>query len=163
MIEMTIRRLVDADVESVVACSLAAWAPVFASLEAELGSDVYRLVYPDWQAAQAAAVEAVCRTPENDVWVAVADDRPVGFVAVHFVDEGATPAGEIAMLAVDPGHQSAGLGGALVGRAVAEIKARGVELAVIATGGDPGHAPARALYEKLQFKALHQVRYYRRL
>jgi hypothetical protein len=50
-----------------------------------------------------------------------------------------------------------------VQRAVTEIKARGVDLAVIATGGDPGHAPARALYEKLNFNALHQVRYYRKL
>jgi hypothetical protein len=35
--ERTIRRLVDADVETVVAFSLSAWAPVFASLEGELG------------------------------------------------------------------------------------------------------------------------------
>ena len=33
----TIRRLVDADVETVVAFSLSAWVPVFASLEGELG------------------------------------------------------------------------------------------------------------------------------
>jgi hypothetical protein len=29
--------------------------------------------------------------------------------------------------------------------------------------GDPGHAPARALYEKLGFKPLPLVRYYPRL
>ena len=64
------------------------------------------------------------------------------------------------MIAVDPAHQNAGLGTSLMERAVTEIRARSVDLAVIATGGDPGHAPARALYEKFDFKPLAQVRYY---
>jgi GNAT superfamily N-acetyltransferase len=159
----TIRRLIDADVDTVVAFSLDAWAPVFASFEVELGQAVYDLVYPDWRTAQASAVEAVCRAPANQVWVAVVDARPVGFVAIGFVDEGGASAGEISMLAVDPVHQGAGLGAALVDRAVTEIKSQGVELAVIATGGDAAHAPARALYDKLSFTAVRQVRYYLRL
>jgi GNAT superfamily N-acetyltransferase len=162
-VRSTIRRLVSTDIETVVALSLAAWAPVFASFEAQLGDDVYRLVYPDWRSAQASAVEGVCRAPDNDVWVAVVDARAVGFVAVGFVDEGAARAGELHMLAVDPAHQRAGIGGALVHRAVTAVKAQGVDLVVIATGADPGHAPARALYEKLNFNALHQARYYRKL
>ena len=79
------------------------------------------------------------------------------------VDEGAARAGEIEMVAVAPGCQRAGVGTSLVHRAVAEIKAVGVGLAVIGTGGDPGHAPARALYEKLNFNAFRHVRYYRKL
>ncbi len=55
------------------------------------------------------------------------------------------------MIAVDPAHQGAGVGTSLMQQAVTEIRAQGVDLAVIATGGDPGHAPARALYEKLDF------------
>lgn len=145
------------------AAGLAAWAPVFASFEVELGPEVYRLLYPDRRSAQASAVEAVCRAPENDVWVAVVDGRPSGFVAVGEVDEGGTRAGEIEMLAVDPAYQGAGVGASLVSRAVAEMRAAGLDLAVIATGGDPGHAPARALYQKLDFRASRQVRYYRRL
>jgi ribosomal protein S18 acetylase RimI-like enzyme len=161
--QSAIRRLVDTDVEAVVAFSLAAWAPVFVALEVELGHEVYHLMFPDWRSMQAEAVEAVCRAPENDVWVADVDARPVGFVAVGYVEEAATRVGEIQMLAVDPDHQRAGIGASLVRRAVAEIKSRGVDLAVIATGGDPGHTPARALYEKLNFNGLHQVRYYRKL
>jgi len=87
----------------------------------------------------------------------------VGFVAVGFIDEDATRAGEIQMIAVDPAHQGVGIGASLMQRAVAEIKALGVDLAVVATGCDRGHAPARALYEKLDFKPLHLVRYYRTL
>ena len=162
-VQSVIRRLEDADVATVVAFSLAAWAPVFASIDAELGPEVYGLLFPDWRSAQANAVEATCRASENDVWVAVVDDRPVGFVAMGVVDEDATRAGEIHMIAVDPAHQGAGVGASLMQRAIAEIKAQGVDLAVVATGADPGHAAARALYEKLDFNALHLVRYYRTL
>ena len=130
------------------------------AFEGELGSHLYGLLWPDWRSAQARAVEAACREPENDVWVAVVDGRPVGLVVVRWVNEDAARVGEISMIAVDPAHQNAGLGTSLMERAVTEIRARSVDLAVIATGGDPGHAPARALYEKFDFKPLAQVRYY---
>lgn len=159
----TIRRLVDADVEAVVAFSLAAWEPVFASLEAALSPEIYCLLFPDWRSTQARAVEATCQAPENEVWLAIVDDRPVGFVAIGFVDEDAARAGEINMIAVDPACQGAGIATALLQQALTAIKASGVELAVVSTGGDLGHAPARALYDKLGFTPLPLVRYYRTL
>lgn len=158
---MQIRPLTEADVDAVVAFSLEAWAPVFASIEASLGPQVFPLVYPDWRAAQAEAVAATCRAPGNEVWVAVADDRPVGFVAVASIEEGPARGGEIEMVAVDPAHQRGGVASALVAHAVDAIRASGADIAVVATGGDPGHAAARALYEKFGFRPFEQVRYYR--
>ena len=157
------RQLVEADIDLVVAFSLAAWAPVFAGLEEQLGAPIFRLIFPDWEDAQGKAVRAVCSAPENEVWVAVHGDRPVGFVAIGFIDEDAARAGEIYMIAVDPDHQRRGVATALLHRALTRIEAEGVDLAVIATGGDPGHAPARALYERFDFKPLEQVRYYRKV
>jgi ribosomal protein S18 acetylase RimI-like enzyme len=162
-VEAVIRPLTDADVDAVVAFSLDAWAPVFASFEAVLGPRVYRLVYPDWRTAQAAAVAQVCRSEGIDVWVADVAGAPVGFVAVRWTEEDATPVGEVEMIAVDPAHQRAGIAGRLLDRAVDEIAARGVPLAVIGTGGDDGHAPARALYQRHGFTGLPLVRYYRAL
>ena len=66
-------------------------------------------------------------------------------------------------LAEDAKSAAHNVGTSLVHQAVTEIKAAGVGLAVIGTGGDPGHAPARALYEKLNFNAFRHVRYYRKL
>jgi hypothetical protein len=63
-------------VDAVVELSLAAWAPVFANVEQMLGSPVFRRIYPDWAAAQAAAVRTVCTGPGKQVWVAVTDNRP---------------------------------------------------------------------------------------
>jgi GNAT superfamily N-acetyltransferase len=158
-----LRPLTEADVEAVVAFSLDAWAPVFESFATVLGPRVFDLVYPDWRSAQARAVAEVCRSDGIDVWVADVDQHPVGFVAVRWTEEGPAAIGEVEMIAVDPRHQRAGIGSVLLGRAVTEAGARGLPLAVVATGGDPGHAPARALYERHGFTGLPLVRYYRAL
>ena len=64
------------------------------------------------------------------------------------------------MVAVDPGYQADGIGTALISFAVDHIKASGMTLAVVGTGGDPGHAPARRTYERAGFTPLPLVRYF---
>jgi ribosomal protein S18 acetylase RimI-like enzyme len=162
-VDVAIRPLTDADVDAVVTFSLDAWTPVFASFQAVMGPRVYALVYPDWRTAQARAVAEVCRAEDVDAWVAAVDGAPVGFVAVRWTKEDATPVGEVEMIAVAPAQQRAGIAGRLLEHAVAAIRARGVPLAVIGTGGDDGHAPARSLYERHGFTGLPLVRYYRAL
>ncbi len=160
-----IRDLTDADVDGVVELSLRAWAPVFASFGAVLGPAVYRHLYPDWQTSQAAAVAGVLRDPAMRVRVAVEDGRPVGFVAVVVHDESSDEpdAGEVEMLAVDPAAQRRGTGARLLAAGLDVLRSEGVRLAVIGTGGDPGHAPARRTYEAAGFTPLPLVRYYRLL
>ena len=162
-VDVTIRQLAEADVEAVVAFSVDAWAPVFASFATIMGPRVFGLVYPDWRSAQARAVAEVCRSDGTDAWVAAVDGHPVGFVVVRWTEEDRAPIGEVEMIAVDPRHQRNGVGSLLLDRAVAEVHSRGLPLAVIATGGDPGHAAARALYERHGFTGLPLVRYYRAL
>jgi len=108
-------------------------------------------------------VAEVCRSDGVSTWVAEVAERPVGFVAVRFTEEKAAAVGEIDMIAVDPAHQRGGVGSRLLDRAMAEVRLRGLPLAVIATGRDPGHAPARALYEAHGFTGVPMVRYYRAL
>ena len=160
----SIRRLTDADLEAVVDLSLRAWAPVFDSMRAALGEAVWRRLYPDWRSMQARGVEQVCRSATH---ASVADDggRPVGFVAaVHHDESHDEPcSGEIEMIAVDPDHQRRGIADQLIAHAVDGMRRAGLRLAVVATGGDPGHAPARAAYEKAGFTGLPLVRYYRAL
>jgi len=91
------------------------------------------------------------------VWVAVIDNRPVGFVAITFHDEPSS--GEIFMLAVDPASQGEGVGGILTEFALDQIKRSGFTLATVSTGGDPGHAAARKVYENAGFVGLPQVWY----
>ena len=52
----TIRPYDPQDEAAVVTLSLRAWAPVFASLESELGRDLFLRLHGDWREYQAGAV-----------------------------------------------------------------------------------------------------------
>jgi len=160
---LSVRTLVESDIAPVVEFSVRAWKPVHESMCRVMGPEIFGRVYPDWAASQAQAVESVCRVESNRVWVAVEDGRPVGFVAVVLHDQGGVKSGEIEMVAVAPECQGRGIGLALVSLAVEEISQLGIPIAEIGTGGDPGHAAARRVYEKAGFTALPLVRYYKAL
>ena len=161
----SIRPLAESDIAPVVELSLRAWAPVFESFRLVMGEAVYRHLNPDWRTMQAAAVEGVIRDEATRTWVADEGGRPVGFVAVVHHDEthGEPNSSEIDMIAVDPDFQRRGIADDLLAHAVEQARAHGSVLAVIGTGGDPGHAPARAAYEQAGFRPFPQVRYYRML
>ncbi len=93
------------------------------------------------------------------LWVADADGTAVGFVAVRQHSERSM--GEISMLAVDPDHQGGGIGTALTEFALERLEDCGMAVAMVETGGDPGHAAARRTYEKAGFVLLPIARYFR--
>lgn len=159
---MRVRPFEEGDAGAVVDLSLRAWAPVFASIERAMGSEIYGLLYPDgWRESQRRAVDAVCSSRETRVWVAEAGGSAVGFVAVQLHPESGY--GEIYMLAVDPDHQSRGIGTALTEFALGRIKESGISVAMVETGGDPGHAAARRTYEKAGYQLLPISRYFKKL
>jgi GNAT superfamily N-acetyltransferase len=147
--------------DAVVRLSLRAWAPVFESLQNVMDSDVFQAFYPDWRANQQTAVESVCAAEDTPVWVALEAGSPVGFVAVKLHSEDLM--GEIYMVAVDPDAQGHGIGTALTAFALDWMKKAGMSVAMVETGGDSGHAPARHTYEKLGFRLLPIARYFKKL
>lgn len=159
MAEHHIRPYAGPDEARVVELSLDAWAPVFDSFRAVFGDRLYERIHPDWRADQAASVRSALAT--HTTWVAETSDQVDGFVTVIF-DE-AERSGEIYMIAVDPAAQRQGIASTLTGFALDEMRARGITLAIVATGGDPGHAPARATYEKAGFTGCPQVWYAKQL
>ena len=154
-----IRPFRESDLDAVVDFSLRAWEPVFESLRRVLGEPIFRRLHdPDWKAVQAEAVRSSCTSEDRDVFVAVADQRPVGFVAIAlnaFHDR----MGVVDIIGVDPAYQRRGIATQLMGRAVDHMRAHGMDIAALGTGGDVGHAPARAMYEASGFTALPGVRY----
>ena len=50
-----------------------------------------------------------------------------------------------------------------MGKAVDELTDAGMTIAMVETGGDPGHAPARSLYEHDGFTLLPIARYFKAL
>ena len=150
------------DAPDVVALSLRAWAPVFDSERTVMGDEIFeRLNGEDWRRRQRKDVEDALADDRLSVWVADADGHAVGFVAAR-LDRDAS-IGEIYMLAVDPDHQQRGLGLELTAVATEWIRAAGLSIAMIDTGGDPGHEPARRLYERAGYRPMPIVRYFKAL
>lgn len=155
-----VRAFEDWDEDAVVALSLRAWAPVFESLHQVLG-EVYEQMHPDWRVDQERSVRAACHTDGMRVWVAEAGSTVAGFVAARLDrDENL---GEIYMIAVDPDHQRHGIASTLMDHSLQWIKDSGITLAMVETGGDPGHAPARRAYEQAGFVLLPVARYFKKL
>ena len=148
--------------DAIIRLSLRAWTPVFDSMQQTMNTDVYQAFYPDhWRVSQQAAVEEVCAAVDTYVWVAIAADAAVGFIAVKLHSEDRM--GEVYMVAVDPDFQGQGMGTALLEFALNWMKDAGMAIAMVETGGDRGHAPARQTYEKVGFEVWPVARYFKPL
>lgn len=159
--EIEIRRFRPDDLDAVVDLSLRAWAPVFASLREALGDEILLRLHPDWEQDQSEAVRTSC-LGEDSTFVAVADGRPVGFatVCLNAFHEGM---GAIDIIGVDPDYQRRGVGSQLTDFALDYMRDQGMDIALVETGGDPGHAPARAAYAAAGFTRLPIARFFRLL
>ncbi|MGD0811701.1 MAG: GNAT family N-acetyltransferase [Acidimicrobiales bacterium] len=161
--DIDIREYCQADEEAVVRLSLRAWAPVFASMEEVLGTEIStRLNGADWRDYQAKSVRDTLSDLAVRAWVAQRDDQVTGFVAATIRDKQRL-LGEVVMLAVDPPDQGGGVGTALTHHATAWLRESGMKVAMIGTGGDRGHAPARHVYEKAEYQLFPMARYFKAL
>jgi GNAT superfamily N-acetyltransferase len=160
--EIEIREFCHSDLEMVVEFSLRAWGPVFDSVRGVLGDDIFLRLHPNWMVNQEDAVRASCTNDESDVFVAVAEGRPVGFVVIA-LNAFHERMGVIDMIGVDPDYQRRGISARLTEFATEHMRSSGMDIAVVETGGDPGHAPARAAYETAGFTLLPIARYFRLL
>jgi ribosomal protein S18 acetylase RimI-like enzyme len=160
--EIEIREFRADDLAAVVDLSLRTWEPVYASLRQVLGDEIFLHLHADWKADQAEAVASSCTNPERDAFVALIDERPVGFVTIA-LDGFREGMGVIDIIGVDPDYHRRGVATRLTSFALDHMQSAGMEIAVVETGGDPGHAPARAAYEALGFTLLPVARYFRLL
>jgi ribosomal protein S18 acetylase RimI-like enzyme len=71
--------------------------------------------------------------------------------------------GEIYMIAVDPEFQRRGIAMQLTRHALDWFQQAGMSIAMVETGGDPGHGPARQTYEAAGFRLLPVARYFKGL
>ena len=69
--------------------------------------------------------------------------------------------GWIDIIGVDPDYQRRGISSQLTEFAIDHMRRHGMDIAVVETGGDAGHAPARAAYEAAGFTLLSIARYFR--
>ncbi len=159
--DLQIRPFSSNDMNDIDELSLLAWEPVFIAWERILGPRLYPFMFPDWRKSQKEAVEKVCQDEKITTWVGEVAGKVVGFVAYELNKE--SKVGEVQMLAVHPEYQNHGIGTELNIFALQKLSESGMTLAVVGTGGDEGHAPARRSYEKAGYTGLPLVRYYKAL
>jgi len=161
-VDLNIRPFTDQDLDEIVTLSLLAWEPVFDSFKQILGPNIYTRLYPDWRKTQKSGVVTICKDQEkNHVLVAETDGKVVGFLAYQL--NKAEKTAEVQLLAVHPEHQNLGIGAELNLTALQEMKAAGMKIAVVETGGDDSHAPARRSYENAGYTPFPIVRYFKDL
>ena len=160
---MHIRPYTPADLPTLHAIRAAAFAPVFASFRAIVGPEIAALGLATAEQEQADLLDAIAK-PDSGHSLAIAqiDTTIAGFVS--WKPDIAPGIGEITLNAVHPDHARKGIGTALYEHALSALKAAGMQLATVGTGGDPSHAPARRAYEKAGFSAhIPSIYMYRKL
>lgn len=114
-----------------------------------LGERVFGHQHGQWEQDYRDELPAL-HAPRSGRFAAVSaqsGDVVVGLISWRFPDK--PHHGEIHLLAVSPPHRRQHIGRRLCEHAIAHMRAAGVEVVEVSTGGDPFHAPARALYESL--------------
>lgn len=139
-----------ADRPAVQAVRAAAFAPIFVSFRAIVGDAVADAAFDAADAEQAALLDQLCGPDAAaEVYVVRRHGSIVGFIAVTL--DRRRKVGEIGLNAVHPDAAGSGIGTEMYQFALARMRAAGMRIAEVSTGGDPSHAPARRAYEKAGF------------
>ena len=154
------REFRDSDLDAILEIAVAAWQPVFESTKDIVGNELFELAYPDPDSRKRSSIAKACRRDDPTiVWVAERDGEIAGFITLMMNHE--TLVSEIGNNAVSPSSQGHGIGTEMYEFALAEMKQAGMTSAVVTTGGDDAHAPARRAYEKAGFSgAVPSVEYH---
>lgn len=148
--------------QAVLDLSVRAWSRVFPLTRGAVPEFVYDSFYPNgWEARQVDEMAGLLDGEPRQVDLAFHDSTVAGWICTRLHPE--DDMGEVYVLAVDPDHQHRGVGTALLNHAFARARAAGMRMMMVETGDDPGHAPARAVYESAGFERWPVARYFKDL
>lgn len=158
--EITIIIPTDEYIEAAAEISAKAWIPIRAVNKEILGEELYNFLHENWQENKKEAVRNSLKAGKG--FIALSDNKVMGFTTYNINE--ASKTGEILNNAVSPDARGMGIAGLLNNKVIELFKEKGCKIAMVSTGLDEGHAPARKAYEKLGFKGyLPQVEYYMKL
>lgn len=138
------------DFASLDAIREAAFVPVFASFRSLVGSAIADVAFRDAETEQRNHLRELLAPAEGRVvLLAVRDGVASGFCAISWNAE--TGVGEIGLNAVHPTAQRQGIASRLYAAGLERLRAAGMRIATVGTGGDDSHRPARSAYAKAGF------------
>lgn len=160
---MHIRPFLPNDLARLIDLTIETFGPFYEeSFRPRVGETVFAHQHGNWRDDYREEVPTL-HDPSNGKFVAVAeiDSTVVGYVAWNVNASGKH--GEIKVVAVSAENRRHHTGTDLCEHALAKMKAGGVEVVALGTGGDPFHAAARSLYESLGFTPFPGVYYFKAL
>ena len=145
-----IRLAAENDLPRICEIAKAAWTKIFDHLEAAYGKELYNTVNPDCRNSKTPWVHKFFTEHPDWLYVAERNGKVVGFIA--FTMNFNTMTGTISNNAVDPACGEKGVGQEMYQAVLERFKKAGLKAAMVTTGNDPAHAPARRAYERAGFK-----------
>lgn len=159
---VSIRPYAEKDLASILNISKRTWTPVFDKMKPAVDGFVYDNFYPDgWWSRQESEIAELLLDAETQIFIAETEEAMLGFIGTRLHPE--DKMGEVYILAVDPGAQRQGVASALMEHGFEVIRRAGMNMVMVETGGDPGHAPSRAVYESVGFRRWPVARYFKEL
>jgi N-acetylglutamate synthase-like GNAT family acetyltransferase len=150
--EVLIRQMKTADIERLCEIAISAWLDIHDGYREYIDNDdLVERSSRDWKERKATQIRVKTEERPDEVIVAEIDGHIIGFSTFHVNCE--TGIGEIGNNAVNPDYQGFGVGKVLYNKVLKIFREHGMKYAIVSTGyEDPGHAKARACYEKIGFE-----------
>ncbi len=137
------------DLETLSAIAKAAWMRIFDGFEERIGKDLYNVVNPDCRNSKGPWLRKYFAEHPDRIYVAERNGRIVGFISFFFNEN--TKVGIISNNAVDPDCGEKGVGQEMYKAVLQRFRDEGMKAAMVTTGLDDAHAPARRAYERAGF------------
>lgn len=139
-----------------------AWHGIFQMYRELYGEDLFARMMPNVESRKGEEVRRYCEKNPDCVFVCEEEGRIVGFVTFRI--DGNKGMGEIGNNAVDPDCGLKGIGQQMYRAVLDHFRKLGLAFAMVNTGLDEAHAPARRAYERAGFDIRQEdITYYMKL
>lgn len=155
---MHIREFQQADLPMLIDLTIEAFRPLFERhWPALMNPTVFAHDHGHWEDDYRREVPSL-HDPDRDQFITIAEEhgKVLGYVGWNVANG---DSGRLEMVAVHPAARRHGVATALCRVVLEQLRARGVVVVHIGTGGDAFHGPARKLYESLGFTGVPAVDY----
>ena len=138
------------DLDTICRIAKDAWEKIFDHLENAYGKDLYNIVNPDCRNSKTPWLHKFFAEHPDWIYIAERNNKVVGFICI--IMNFNTKVGQISNNAVDPHCGEKGVGQEMYQAVFERFKAEGMRAAMVTTGLDDAHGPARRAYERAGFK-----------
>ena len=150
------------DMETLCAIAKRAYAGIFSGFEKQIGRDALDIWMPDAENSRSVLLKQIAEKHPEWLHVCERNGKIVGFIMFQLDYD--RKLGTINSNAADPLAGEKGVGHEMYTFALDYFQKQGMKMAMVHTGLDEAHAPARKAYERMGFdRKLPEVLYFKML